>query len=774
MRKRVLWLRYVRSIFLMCVFIVLVALVAFWGRPPHTPIIFKGMQLTYRFDAPFDFSYESAVRRKLKEEEALYNVVPVYRPDMSKLDWGVERYAAAFGKIAENFEGLYEEKDRTKRMDALQAIFSEQKFEEGDSKFRELRNRLAMDVSRLIEICKTPERYKALSSDSILTFRALAQEGIVEGNERSTPYAVISKDGGRSVSEFRKKFTEELEVIFWRKTFAGEPMSHLGQAATVVVDAFSPLIRGNVVFDAEATKRQKDAAVAAVAPIVLHVEEGEPLLLPGMCVDDEVLERWMAYRSALTKHETRRVGISISFLTNLLYVLCVVVIAVFFRILQIPYGGRPQRRRFLFTGVISLINILIIRGILELAESEAVVAAFGSMGDVLVWLSSPAIVAISVSAIAGAPFGILASLFVGAITSLMLGGNIQILMMISVASLIAVWISRNAMKRATLVRAGFYSGLAMAITAVCIGFYAETSWLQVLANTLSAILIGLFYGIVSAGLLSVFEGVFRTRTNITFIELADFNHPLLRKLQLVAPGSFHHSVMVANYAEQAAHEVGANTALCRCGALFHDIGKSLKPEYFTENQGNERNPHDDITPQMSALIIKSHVRDGSELAVEYHLPERVRDIIEQHHGTSLVGYFFKKAKDLAISENGEDAHSVDESFFRYDGPKPQTLEAAIVMMCDVVEAASRSLKKITPQAVEDLVENLIRARIQDGEFDECPITLSQIYTIRRSLVLSVLSTFHSRIEYPKEAGGVSPEDIPAEKRTRVRVVKKSD
>lgn len=772
-KRRFSPLRYARAFLGICAFILFVAFVAFWGRPPHTPIIFNGMQVTFRFDAPFDFSYESAVRKRVKEEEALYNVFPVYRPDMTQIDRALEKYDAVSEKIAEDFDSISEMTDRTARMNAILEIFEEKKIADGDPELKGILNRMAMDIAQLIDTCETAERYRLLSSECGKLFRRLAVNGIVEERD-SEKYAAFLKGDGMTVPDFRKKFSEELDVLFWRKVFSGLPVDRLFQTIPVVVDLFSPLIRENIVYDADATKKQKDAAVAAVAPVVIRVAEGTPLLLPGMRVDEEILERWREYRIAQSEHEGQRYGVSISFLSNLLYVFCVVVIAIIYRALLIPAGGKPMRRRFLFSGVMSVINILLIRVILDLTESGAAADALGAQSDALVWLSSPAVVAISVAAIAGAPLGVLSSLFVGAISSLMLGGNVQILMMVSVASLIAVWVARDAKKRSTLVRAGFYSGLAMAITALCIGRYAETAWWQIGLNTLSSILIGLFYGIVSAGLLSVLEGVFRARTNITFIELADFNHPLLRKLQLVAPGTFHHCVMVANYAEQAAHEVGANTALCRCAALFHDIGKTLKPEYFTENQGGGRNPHDDITPQMSALIIRSHVRDGAELAVEYHLPERVRDIIEQHHGTSLVGYFLKKAKDLAAvqSDDGDPAGKVSESAFRYDGPRPRSLEAAIVMMCDVVEAASRSLKKITPQSVEDLVASLIRSRIQDGELDECPITLAQISAIRRSLVASVLSTFHSRIEYPKEAGGVTAENSPLEKRTRVRIVRK--
>lgn len=749
---------YARRALWALAFVVLVAFVAFWGRPPHTPVVFKGMQLTFRFDAPFDFSYESEVLKRAREEEALFGVVPVYRADMENTDRSLQLYADVSEKISEDFDALRKIPERASRQNAILKIFNAAGVREigGDSE------RLAMDISRLIDDCETAERFRQISDESMRLFRETAERGIVENVNRYT------RDG-ITTEEFLRDFSKKLDVLFWRLGIASS--GKISEMRSAVIDLFSPLIKPNQIFDAEATRREKDAAVAAVKPVVVSVREGEPLLLQGDRVSDEILEKWNAYRSAQSLHEERHFGISISFLTNLLYVFCVVVIAVFYSFLMIPVKGRATRRRLLFSGVMSVLNILLIRCILELTESDSVTQVFGSLGESLVWLSSPAVVAISVSAIAGVSLGILSSLFVGVIAALMLGGNIQILMMISVSSLIAVWVARNAMKRATLVRAGFYSGLAMAVTALCIGWYAETPLVKILLNTFSAISIGLFYGIISAGLLGILEGVFKARTNITFIELSDHNHPLLRKLQLVAPGTFHHCVMVANYAEQAAHAVGANTAVCRCASLYHDIGKTQKPEYFTENQGRDANPHDELTPQMSAIILKSHVRDGSELAVEYHLPERVRDIIEQHHGTSLVGYFFQKAKELATTnENGSAVGTVDESKFRYDGPKPQTIEAAIVMMSDVVEAASRSLKKITPQAVEELVAKLIRARVQDGEFDECPITHAQISTISRSLVNSVIQTFHSRIEYPKDA--TEPADVPADKRAKVRIVRK--
>jgi len=731
------------------IFSIVVSVIAFLGRPPHTPVVFKGMQVVYGYNAPFSFSYESDFLRKKRQEEESAKINPVYKVDEALTARMTQRCEEIAKKISEHFDEIKKESDPDKRFGIVFKFFESATTPDETDINKSVKNILA-----LVDGCETRERFDSLSEQSIEAFKELANSGIGDPEQRKTKeYALSSR---RTTENFRGDFSRELFHRFWETTFKGGSVEKSENACALVVDLFSPMIRPNVVFDMDETRRRQHAAADAVPVIVVNVREGSPLLISGETVDDATLERWLAFRKN-SRPDSAGEHFHARFFVDLLCVLCVVAAACLYQKMLVPLNGRPVVRRFRFAGVMTVLNILVVRGVLELSESDSIIQELGAHGDSLVWLASPALVAVTVSAIAGASLGVLASFFTSAVVALMLGGSIQILLMFVAASLVAVLVAQDASKRSRLVRASVYSGLAMAATAVLSGYYGETmctdNFSQILGNSLVAVLAGVVYGVVSSGLLSVLEGVFNIRSNISLNEISDYEHPLLHKMRDVAPGTFQHCLTVANYADAAARKVGANASLCRCAALFHDVGKTLKPEFFTENQGSEgQNPHDDLTPQISALVIKGHVKDGLALAEEWNLPVRVRDIISQHHGTRVVGYFFKKAKDLAVA-NGDDPNTaIDEKQFRYDGPKPQTIEAAIVMMCDVVEAASRSMSQ--KQSVEEFVEKLIQGCFKEGEFDECPITLAQISAIQASLVKSLTDAGHSRISYPKEAGGV--------------------
>jgi putative nucleotidyltransferase with HDIG domain len=283
----------------------------------------------------------------------------------------------------------------------------------------------------------------------------------------------------------------------------------------------------------------------------------------------------------------------------------------------------------------------------------------------------------------------------------------------------------------------------------------------------------------------VLEGLFKRTTDITLLELTDFNHPMLRLMQMEAPGTYHHSLVVAQLSENAANAIGANPLIARVCALFHDIGKTKKPEYFTENQRDRANPHDENNPSLSALIIKSHVKDGIDLAIKHKLPRMVVDVIQQHHGTTLIRYFFQRAlseKRLASSghataspmRGGETRDSLNgtmpglepvapcETTYRYDGPKPQFKESAIIHLADAVEAASRSMRKITPQHLGELIDQVFHERIEDGQLDEAPVTFEDLSKIKSSFTFTLLNMLHSRVGYaPMEEQAKDPKAQPA-------------
>jgi hypothetical protein len=267
------------------------------------------------------------------------------------------------------------------------------------------------------------------------------------------------------------------------------------------------------------------------------------------------------------------------------------------------------------------------------------------------------------------------------------------------------------------------------------------------------------------------ERVFDVATGLTLIELRDPRQPLLRELQLRAPGTYTHSLNVATIAEAAADAVGADPLLTYVGALYHDIGKMNKPEYFVENQSGGPNKHDRLSPAMSLLVIVGHVKDGVELAREFRLPVSLRHFIESHHGTTLVEYFFHRArkqaigqaskgpdgkpKDPAMASEPEESQMPDEFEYRYPGPKPRTREAAILMIADAVESAARTLDDPTPSRVDGLVRAISTRRLTDGQFDDCAITLSELNRICESVSRTVASLHHGRIQYPE--GEAEPE-----------------
>jgi putative nucleotidyltransferase with HDIG domain len=249
------------------------------------------------------------------------------------------------------------------------------------------------------------------------------------------------------------------------------------------------------------------------------------------------------------------------------------------------------------------------------------------------------------------------------------------------------------------------------------------------------------------GILPFIEKLFDIETDLSLLELGDMSHELLRQLAQRAPGTYNHSISVASLAESAAESIGAHGLLVRVGACFHDIGKMFKPNYFVENQMPGANRHDALQPELSTLVIKAHVKDGADLARQHKIPQRIIDFIEQHHGTTLVEYFYQQA--IKENEGNEDLEEVSEVTFRYPGPKPQTKEAAILMIADAVESATRALREPTSSRIQHLVDQITMKKLLDGQFDDCELTLVEIATIKQSLIKNLNAIHHGRIKYPE-------------------------
>jgi putative nucleotidyltransferase with HDIG domain len=300
--------------------------------------------------------------------------------------------------------------------------------------------------------------------------------------------------------------------------------------------------------------------------------------------------------------------------------------------------------------------------------------------------------------------------------------------------------------RSKLLSVGFIAAAVAALTTIGVGTIEGEPFRYTLNNALLLAIWAVIAGSLMTCLLPMVEKLFKVQTDLSLIELGDPAHPLLQELIRRAPGTYNHSITVASLAESAAEAIGARGLLVRVGAYFHDIGKMLKPGYFAENQGQGDNRHRSLVPAMSTLVIIAHVKDGADLARQSRIPEPIIDFIQQHHGTTLVEYFYRQASESKKSDpNGSD---VDESSFRYPGPKPQTKEAGILMLADAVESASRVLVEPTPARIESLVEDISRKRLLDGQFDECGLTLEEVRKIGDSLVKSLTAVYHGRVKYP--------------------------
>lgn len=302
----------------------------------------------------------------------------------------------------------------------------------------------------------------------------------------------------------------------------------------------------------------------------------------------------------------------------------------------------------------------------------------------------------------------------------------------------------NATRKRNILQAGFVVSAITALAIVMATFLknAFVGWFELSIYVAFGLLSGLLASVLTIGLMPFFEAAFGILSPMKLIELSSPNQPLLRKLLVEAPGTYHHSVMVANLAEAAAEAVGANGLLARVGAYYHDIGKTKRPHFFIENQMNMGNPHDKIAPHLSKTILIAHATDGAQMLKEAGLPKVIQDIAAQHHGTTLIKYFYHKAKELDPD--------VLESDFRYPGPKAQFKESAIVGIADSIEAAVRSLAKPSPERIENLVRGIIKSRLEDGQFDECDLTLKELDRIARAICETLQGIFHSRIEYPEE------------------------
>ncbi len=489
------------------------------------------------------------------------------------------------------------------------------------------------------------------------------------------------------------------------------------------------VLRENVFIDSEATEVEREQLAQAVEAVVY--KKGQNIVQAGEVVTEQ--QYAMLSELGLLQHESADAYMYIG--------MSLLVLLMFFTVLIYLYQFERellrQPKMILLLSVITLLQLAV--GLAVRTLNEYLIPV--QLGAILIALLLRPGLAMVMNMVLGVCAGVMATGEDG----LMAAPMIQLLLLTLFVGAMAIYIARRTSRRSQLLYSGFLIGALNFICIVSSGVLISTNFNESLQNGLMVAIGGLLSVVLAVGVLPLLETLFNLLTPQILLELSTPTQPLLRQLQTEAPGTYHHSILVANLAEAAADQIGANALLCRVGSYYHDIGKTRRPIFFKENQMDQPNPHDGMEPQISAAILAAHVRDGVAMAEKQKLPLRIRDLIAQHHGDSQMAYFYYKAKEQADAEGRE----IDPADFSYDGPKPQTKEAAILMMADTVEAASRTLKERSVEAIEKFVHNMVRGKLDAGQLDEAPLTFRELEQIEQAFVKTLTGIYHERIEYPK-------------------------
>ncbi|MBW2688784.1 MAG: HDIG domain-containing protein [Deltaproteobacteria bacterium] len=500
-----------------------------------------------------------------------------------------------------------------------------------------------------------------------------------------------------------------------------------------------PLLRPNISFNQNETEARRQAAREEVKPVLAQIKKGEMIVREGDRITPVQIKRLGTLRDD---------GSAVSLWRNASGILLSCFLLVYFGhtfALRNIRKYRPDNRDLVFLASTFVVHILILK--LLIFVSAALGSAFPYVEQNAYYYIFPfAVGTLLVRIVLNSEISLIFAILTAIVTGTLFGNSFVIMLFAFLTSLSGAHWVRHVTERSSLFRAGLRLGMFNFVLIFALHLMTSRAFdLQLIYKLGFGFVGGLAAAIVVTGIVPLAESLFRYTTNIKLLELANMNNPVLRDLMVQAPGTYHHSIIVGNLAEAAAENIGVNPLMVRVAAYYHDIGKIRKPLYFIENIGGQENKHDKLAPSMSALILMAHVKDGVEMARENRLGQALIDIICQHHGTGLMKFFYDKAKSKA----DPGVEQIDERDYRYPGPKPQTREAALILLADAIEAASRTLTDPTPARIQGMVQKIINNIFIDGQLDECELTLKDIHNIAKSFNLVLGGIFHYRVDYPE-------------------------
>ena len=686
------------------------------GSAPSLSRLTEGDVSLRAIYAPYDFTYPTEIdkeKTEISKNEFEAKVPPLIDINSSVQDAAFDGLDGFFDKIKE--ASRIPELNDKEKAEALEAKLGFELPYKEATRFLELN-----DIDRVRKIAKDAlENIFLVGIISEEDRAALLREKQEKVLIRNTRYKIE-----RQVKT--KELVDEKEA----KKIVQDTLERLIPKDKQTRNAVYSLIKKDVVpntrLNSEETEERR-AKARADAPVIYRretVKKNELIVEKGQRITkDDIAKLTQITRVHFIINRT-------SYLTGLFMLLVglVLITALYLMLSEKKLGQTPKH--ILLITINAFLAILASLVIIQSQQSGFLIPLAG-VGMVLVLLLNVKIAFITSLAL---------SIYIGIIA----GGKLELTFVLFMGSALGIYAVRGAKKRSQIFFAGFAVALMNFFCIVGTGLLNNVAKEAIFMSGISGIVNGIVSSFIVIGLLPVFEYTFNLITNITLLELSDSSNPLLKELTIKAPGTYHHSILVGNLAEEACNSIGANSLLARVGSYYHDIGKTEKAVYFVENESGTPSKHDKLTPSMSALIITNHTKDGVEIAKKQKLNDAIIDFISQHHGTGLIYYFYQRALEKVKFER-----ELNEEEFRYPGPKPQTKETAIVLLADSVEASSRMLSDPTPARIRGLVQKIINNKFIDGQLDECDLTLRDLHKIAESFVKVLTGVFHVRLEYPE-------------------------
>jgi len=692
--------------------------------------------------APKDFFIEDKEATEENRKGIVEKVLTVYDNNASLAGKLSRQVKQAFTELREVSEAYKENQAKTKRKSlneqfwALKESFEEKiGFTVNDDSYKILiKEKFSINVANLIS----------------KTLTEIMNNGVVINKD------ILLKESDKGII-LRDVETKTEKVIYGLKSFYGPD-----QAKTMVriicqpllkdinynlvnlaVNFVQKLIQPNITLNTNETEERKKRAVEKIKPILYKIKAGEMLLREGEIITKVQLLKLKNLQAQIKKGRILAISIGAAMI-----MLCLLILTYILHINHNSLFARNHNKNLIAMACMLITILLFARVSVPLSEALTQNSTISSSSIIFgIPIASGAMI---ICLLLGLDIAIAFAMVTAACTAVIFQSSFEFFIYFLLNSSMAAYWIQNCRERKVFIKAGLKIGLLNVALSTAISVYLSGFLgFKILEVWAFAFMGGIGAGIITAGIAPLFEIAFGYTTDSTLLELANLEKPILRRLMIEAPGTYHHSVIVGNMVEAAAAEIGANPLLAKACGYYHDIGKIKKPLYFIENQKNGKNKHDKLAPSMSKHILVAHVKDGVEIANQNKLGQVLIDTIRQHHGTSLISYFYEKAK----KQKGEDAVKIDD--FRYPGPRPQTKEAGLVMLADVVEAASRTLDNPTPSRIQWLVQNLINKIFSDGQIDNCELTLKDLHKIAKTFNRILSGIHHHRIDYPEKSSSIN-------------------